>query len=217
MLLQENGTRFCVDEKVFTVGGRVMANDASEYAGLCGTVAEIRSGADRETENDVPDIYCDFETPVAEETLRELEERFSGLYGEAKTIDDISLDCVIMSPDMLEPLDTPPGKREDIRKDMDAAADIFAQVLQMPDGDLRALRAFSCAPADEEATSWEVVTEVCSLGGCDMSVYSFKDERSARLFVALLERTGCRLRYDTACPSCYAEYQKDRLKESEDL
>lgn len=217
MLLQENCTRFCVDEKVFTVGGRVMANDASEYAGLCGTVAEIRSGADRETENDTPDIYCDFEPPASEEMLRELEARFSDLYGETKTIDDISLDCVIMSPDMLEPLDTPPGKREDISKDMDAAADIFAQVLQMPDGDLRALRAFSCAPADEEATSWEVVTEVCSLGGCDMSVYSFKDERSARLFVALLERTGCRLRYKATCPSCYTEYQKDILKESEDL
>ena len=217
MLLQENGTRFCVDEKVFTVGGRVMANDASEYAGLCGTVAEIRSGADRETENDVPDIYCDFEIPASEEMLRELEARFSDLYGGTKTIDDISLDCVIMSPDMLEPLDTPPGKREDIRKDMDAAADIFAQVLQMPDGDLRALRAFSCAPEDEEATSWEVVTEVCGLGGCDMRAYSFKDERSARVFAALMEHTGCRLRYDTACPSCYAEYQKDRLKESEDL
>lgn len=217
MLLQENGTRFCVDEKVFTVGGRVMANDASEYAGLFGTITEIRSGADRETENDVPDIYCDFAIPASEEMLRELKARFSDLYGETKTIDDISLDCVIMSPDMLEPLDTPPGKREDISKDMDAAADIFAQVLQMPDGDLRALRAFSCAPADEEATSWEVVTEVCSLGGCDMSVYSFKDERSARLFVALLERTGCRLRYKATCPSCYTEYQKDILKESEDL
>ena len=50
-----------------------------------------------------------------------------------------------------------------------------------------------------------------------MSVYSFKDERSARLFVALLERTGCRLRYKATCPSCYTEYQKDILKESEDL
>ena len=217
MILRENGTRFCADGKVFTIGGRISANGESEYEGLFGTITEIRSGADRETENDVPDIYCDFEIPASEEMLRELEARFSDLYGETKTLDDISLDCVIMSPDMLEPLDTPPGKREDIRKDMDAAADIFAQVLQMPDGDLRALRAFSCAPADEEATSWEVVTEVCSLGGCDMSIYSFKDERSARLFVALLERTGCRLRYDTACPSCYAEYQKDRLKESEDL
>ena len=146
----------------------------------------------------------------------ELEERFSGLYGEAKTIDDISLDCVIMSPDMLEPLDTPPGKREGIRKDMDAAADIFAKVLQMSDEDLRALRAFPVSPTKDEA-AWEVVTEVCGLGGCDMRAYSFKDERSARVFAALLERFGCRLRYDTACPSCYAEYQKDRLKESEDL
>ena len=109
MILRENGTRFYVEGKVLTIGGRISANGESEYEGLFGTVTEIRSGADRETENDVPDIYCDFETPVAEETLRELEERFSGLYGEAKTIDDISLDCVIMPPDMLEPLDTPPG------------------------------------------------------------------------------------------------------------
>ena len=216
MILRENGTRFYVEGKVLTIGGRISANGESEYEGLFGTVTEIRSGADCETENDVPDIYWDFETPVAEETLRELEERFSGLYGEAKTIDDISLDCVIMSPDMLEPLDTPPGKREGIRKDMDAVADIFAKVLQMPDEDLRALHAFPVSPTKDEA-AWEAVTEVCGLGGCDMSVYSFKDERSARLFVALLERTGCRLRYDTACPSCYAEYQKERLKESEDL
>ena len=216
MILRENGTRFYVEGKVLTIGGRISANGESEYEGLFGTVTEIRSGADRETENDVPDIYCDFETPVAEETLRELEERFSGLYGEAKTIDDISLDCVIMPPDMLEPLDTPPGKREGIRKDIDAAADIFAKVLQMSDEDLRALRAFPVSPTKDEA-GWEVVTEVCGLGGCDMRAYSFKDERSAQVFAALLEHTGCRLRYDTACPSCYAEYQKDRLKESEDL
>lgn len=216
MILREDGTRFYVEGKVLTIGGRISANGESEYEGLFGTVTEIRSGADRETENDVPDIYCDFETPVAEETLRELEERFSGLYGEAKTIDDISLDCVIMSPDMLEPLDTPPGKREDISKDMDAAADIFVKVLQMPDEDLRALRAFPVSPA-EDGTAWEVVTQICSLGGCHMRVYSFVDERNAQIFAALMEHTGCRLCYDTACPSCYAEYQKDRLKESEDL
>ena len=216
MILRENGTRFCADGKVFTIGGRISANGESEYEGLFGTITEIRSGADRETENDVPDIYCDFEIPASEEMLRELEARFSDLYGETKTIDDISLDCVIMSPDMLEPLDTPPGKREDIRKDMDAAADIFAKVLQMSDEDLRALRAFPVSPTKDEA-AWEVVTEVCGLGGCDMRAYSCKEERSARVFAAVMEHTGCRLRYDTACPSCYAEYQKDRLKESEDL
>lgn len=216
MILQENGARFCVAGKIFAVGGRVMANKESEYEGLFGTITEIRSGADRETENDTPDIYCDFEPPASEEMLRELEARFSGLYGETKTIDDISLDCVIMSPDMLESLDTPPGKREDIRKDMDAAADIFAKVLQMPDEDLRALRAFPVSPTGDE-TAWEVVTEVCGLGGCDMRVYAFKDERSAQVFAALLEHTGCRLRYDAACPSCYADYQKDIARESEDF
>ena len=63
MILRENGTRFCADGKVFTVGGRISANGESEYEGLFGTITEIRSGADRETENDVPDIYCDFEPP----------------------------------------------------------------------------------------------------------------------------------------------------------
>ena len=111
MILRENGTRFYVEGKVLTIGGRISANGESEYEGLFGTITEIRSGADRETENDVPDIYCDFEIPASEEMLRELEARFSDLYGETKTLDDISLDCVIMSPDMLEPLDTPPGKR----------------------------------------------------------------------------------------------------------
>lgn len=216
MILRENGTRFCADGKVFTIGGRISANGESEYEGLFGTITEIRSGADRETENDVPDIYCDFEIPASEEMLRKLEARFSGLYGETKTIDDISLDCVIMGPDTLEPSADLPVKGEYRFKELDAAADIFAKALQMPDEDLRALRAFPVSPAKDE-TAWEVVTEVCSLGGCDMRAYSFKDERSAQVFAALLEHTGCRLRYDTACPSCYAEYQKDRLKEREDL
>ena len=124
---------------------------------------------------------------------------------------DIALDSVIMAPEMLEPSAEPPAEGVDLSGKMEAVADIFAKVLQMPDSNLRALRAFPCAPADDEATSWEVTTQVCCLGGCEMSVYSFPDERSARLFAALLERSGCRLRHDTACPDCYAEYQKDRL------
>ena len=149
--------------------------------------------------------------------MLELESRFSALYGEPKTMDDIALDSVIMAPEMLEPSAEPPAEGVDLSGKMEVVAGIFAKVLQMPDGDLRALRAFPCAPADEEAASWEVVTEVCSLGGCDMSVYSFENERSARLFAALLKRTGCRLRYDAACPRCYAEYQRRILKESEDI
>ena len=216
MILQENGARFCVDGKIFAVGGRVMANKESEYEGLFGRITEIRSSADRETENDTPDIYCDFEPPASEKMIRELEERFSDLYGERKTISDISLDCVIMAPDMLELPAVPPFGGEVLFRKPDDAADLFAEVLQMPDDALRALRAFPVSHTEGEA-AWEVVTRMCSLGGCDMRAYSFKDERSARVFAALMEHTGCRLRYDAACPSCYAEYQRDRLKESEDL
>ena len=103
MILQENGTRFCTEGKVFTIGGIICANDESEYAGLCGTVMEIRSGDDCETENDTPDIYCAFDPPTSENMVLELEGRFSALYGEPKTMADIALDNVIMAPEMLEP------------------------------------------------------------------------------------------------------------------
>ena len=159
MILQENGARFCTEGKVFTIGGIICANDESEYAGLCGTVMEIRSGDDHETENDTPDIYCAFDPPTSKDMVLELEGRFSALYGEPKAMDDIALDSVIMAPEMLEPSTEQPAEGVDLSGKMEVMADIFAKVLQMPDSALRALRAFPCAPADEEAVSWEVVTE----------------------------------------------------------
>lgn len=217
MKLQNNGARLCAGGKVFIVGGIVCANDESEYAGLCGTVTEIHSGRDRETENDTPDIYCTFDPPASEEMVLELEGRFSSLYGEPKTMDDIPLDCVIMSPEMLETYDEPQKESLSLSVRMETAADVFAKVLQMPEEKLDELHAFPCYPADDEAASWEVITQVCNLNGCDMSVYSFEDKRSAQLFAALLERTGCRLRYEAACSSCFAKYKKGLLEECEDM
>lgn len=211
MLLKEKGTRFCRGGKVFTVGGRVLGNEACDYAGLHGVITGIYTGADGVVGLDAPEICCDFERPVSEEMIRDLEDRFSDICGEPTAMDDILFDGVIVAPYMLEPLAAPPAERKEIFKDPDTAADIFGKVLQMTNEELCTLYAFPCAPADDEATSWEVTTQVCCLGGCEMSVYSFPDERSARLFAALLERSGCRLRHDTACPDCYAEYQKDRL------
>ena len=114
MILQENGTRFCTEGKVFTIGGIICANDESEYAGLCGTVMEIRSGDDCETENDTPDIYCAFDPPASEDMVLELEDRLSALYGEPKTMDDITLDSVIMAPEMLEPSAEQPAEGVDL-------------------------------------------------------------------------------------------------------
>ena len=103
-VVRNNGSTFQVDGKEFKIGGGVFANDESEYMGLYGTVTEIRTDGDRETENDTPDIYCEFFLPDSAAMSAELESRFSDLYGQDKQLEEISLDCVIMSPEMLEPV-----------------------------------------------------------------------------------------------------------------
>ena len=103
MIYTKPGTGITVDGIFYFVGMHVLSNDASDYAGMYGVITEIRTGDDRETENDTPDIYCQFDAPVLPCEVRQLEERFSSLYCEPKQIEDISLDMVIMAPDMLEP------------------------------------------------------------------------------------------------------------------
>ena len=71
-----------------------MGTPESEYGGLYGTITEIRDGEDKETENETPDLYCSFEVPVMPCEVKKLEEIFSDLYDEPKTIDDIILDLV---------------------------------------------------------------------------------------------------------------------------
>ena len=46
MVLKEKGTRFCRGGKVFTVSGRVLGNEACDYAGLHGVITGIYTGAD---------------------------------------------------------------------------------------------------------------------------------------------------------------------------
>lgn len=104
MVVRNIGSTFQVDGKEFKIGGAVFANDESEYMGLYGIVTEIRTGNDRETENDTPDIYCEFLAPDSVAMAAELETRFSDLYGQNKQLEEILLDCVIMSPEMLEPI-----------------------------------------------------------------------------------------------------------------
>lgn len=104
MVIRKKGSAFFIDGKEFKIGGGVFANDESEYMGLYGTVTEIRTDEDRETENDTPDIYCEFMSPDSVAMAAELETRFSDLYRQDMQLEEISLDCVIMSPEMLEPV-----------------------------------------------------------------------------------------------------------------
>ena len=52
---------------------------------------------DKETDNEGKDIYVSFETPDDKEKIKIIEERFSKLYRQPMTIDNITLDLVIMS------------------------------------------------------------------------------------------------------------------------
>ena len=104
MLLNKQGEIFLAVGKRFTIGGEVLANGSSEYAGLLGTVHEIADGDDQATENRSADIFCDFDPPESPALAKELEQCFSALYQHKKTLAEISLDDVIMAADMLEPI-----------------------------------------------------------------------------------------------------------------
>lgn len=103
MIYQKNGEKVLCEGKEFAVGERIIATD-SDYAGLKGYITEIRTGSDKNTENETVDIYCCFDLPDSEEEIKLLEEHFSELFGEKKTRDDISIDLVIMASDEIRRL-----------------------------------------------------------------------------------------------------------------
>lgn len=102
MLINRTGESYVYETTTYTIGEKIYANENSDWEGLFGFITEIRTDEDRETENETPDIYCSFEPPVLPEDIVELEKRFSVLYGEPKKLEDISLDEVIMAPEMID-------------------------------------------------------------------------------------------------------------------
>jgi len=102
MLLKNFGESLEIGGKVFTVGDRILANDVSDYEGLYGKITEIKTDPDKDTDNEGIDIHVRFEIPENKEMIKKIEEKFSKLYGEPKTIDEIPLDLVIMAADELE-------------------------------------------------------------------------------------------------------------------
>ena len=102
MLINKTGAEFQYNGMAFKIGEKIIANSQSEYSGLIGHILEIRDGEDKETENETPDIYCEFDVPSLPYDVKALEKHFSELYGETKKIDEIPLDCIIMAPEMLD-------------------------------------------------------------------------------------------------------------------
>lgn len=106
MLINKPGAKFLYNGITYRVGDVIIGSDQSEYAGLIGSIFEIRDGSDKETENDTPDIYCSFDPPVLPTDIEKVEAVFSDLYGTQKILDDIFFDMVIMAPEMI----TVPGQ-----------------------------------------------------------------------------------------------------------
>ena len=105
MILNRPGAEFEYEGVTYTIGGAVVGTAESEYEGLYGRITAIYDGKDKETENETPDIYCEFDPPVMPHEIKALEKTFSDLYDQPKTLDDIVLDMVIMAPEMIRPLD----------------------------------------------------------------------------------------------------------------
>lgn len=106
MIINRHGATFEHAGVTYTIGASVVGTDQSEYEGLTGYIYEVRDGADKETETETPDLYCNFDPPDDPAEIAELEAVFSDLYDEPKTLEDIILDCVIMAPDMVRPYQT---------------------------------------------------------------------------------------------------------------
>lgn len=105
MIINQHGAEFEYEGVTYIIGAPIIGTHESEYEGLFGRITEIRNGEDKETENETPDIYCYFDPPVLPCEIRRLEEFFSELYDQIKTLNDIVLDTVIMAPEMIRPLD----------------------------------------------------------------------------------------------------------------
>lgn len=98
MIYNKTGEMFFYEDKMFLVGEEIYATE-SAYCGLLGKITEIRTGEDRETDNEGPDIYCSLCHPIlAKDAEMLVKLAFSN--------EGFTLDCVIMSPEMLIPTRT---------------------------------------------------------------------------------------------------------------
>lgn len=109
MIYNKINDEFLYQGITYMIGAPIVGTDESEYEGLFGRIIAIRTDDDKFTDNETPDIHCQFDVPLMQQGINDLEARFSELYGEKVVIDDINMDDAIMSPDMIKLL---PDRKE---------------------------------------------------------------------------------------------------------
>lgn len=106
MIINHTGKPFKFAGVTYYVGDKILATNGSLYDGLYGVIKEIRDGEDRVTDNEVPDIHCEFYPPYIPEEIQTIEDRFSKLHGKETKMTDINLSEVVMAPSMIQVLTT---------------------------------------------------------------------------------------------------------------
>lgn len=86
----------------------------------------------------------------------------------------------------------------------DTLADIFCYPQEM----LRDSLQFNVREAQDKS-GWEVVTDQCCLGGCDLGIYTLLSERDALLYAAVLHAVGYRPPHNNVCETCYEKHMKN--------
>ncbi len=104
MIINKPGEKFEYNGIEYIIGEEIVGTENSEYNGLTGSIYEIRTSDDKQTDNETPDFYCAFEAHITGYDIQELEKTFSELYGEHKKLGEICLDSVILTPDMVQPI-----------------------------------------------------------------------------------------------------------------
>lgn len=111
MIIDQIGSVFEYKGIVYTIGGKVYANDESIYSGLYGRIAEIRTDADQIEDRDGPEILCEFIPPILPDEIQRLEKTFSEQYGKDLSIEDILINWISMSSEMLNIIDESKGRQ----------------------------------------------------------------------------------------------------------
>lgn len=100
MIITEPKAEFLYRGETYRIGDTVIAGWKSKYAGLIGEIREIRTGKDKKTETEKPEIVCCFYIPKPPYAADDLMEVLSCDFIE-ETKEDSPLDSVIMSPEMI--------------------------------------------------------------------------------------------------------------------
>lgn len=91
-------------DKNFVIGGLVLANGKSDYEGLFGCVRSIHCHGGQGYGNGRAYVCCAFQLPEGPQVVYNLERRFTKLYGRQAGLEDIPLDAVVLSAEMVEPV-----------------------------------------------------------------------------------------------------------------